>query len=65
MHDLVPRLLTIAAVALVAGSIWLWNRDRRRAILMIIAAVVLFANAWIQSGTPKDLPKVPPASELP
>lgn len=63
MNDLVPSLLIIASIALIAGSVWLWNRDRKRAMLMVIAAVVLFANAWLISGMPEASPPVAP-SEL-
>lgn len=49
MNSLAPGLLMLAALALAAGSIYLWRAgaDRKRAILMMVAAAVFLINVLI------------------
>lgn len=47
--DLVLAILMLASFALIAGGIWMIarRRDRRRGILMLVAAAVFFGNVLI------------------
>lgn len=49
MNGLSPGLLMLAVFALVAGGIYLLRRggDRKRAILMLVAAAVFLGNVLI------------------
>jgi hypothetical protein len=49
MSQLVPALLMLAVFALVAGGIYLLRTgtDRKRGVLMLVAAVVFFGNVLI------------------
>lgn len=49
MADLLLSLTMLGALALLAGSIALFRRgnDRKRALLMLVAALVLFGNVAI------------------
>jgi hypothetical protein len=51
VNGLVPGLLMLATFALMAGAIYLLRRggDRKRAILMLAAALVMFGNVLIQT----------------
>jgi hypothetical protein len=45
-------LALAAAMALVLGGIWLWQQpggNRTKAVLMILAGVVVAFNAWVVS----------------
>ena len=46
---LIFSLLVLAGILLAAGGIWLLvkGRDRRRALLMLVAAIVMFGNVAI------------------
>ncbi|MBW8911677.1 MAG: hypothetical protein JF564_07300 [Sphingomonas sp.] len=46
---LILSMLMVAAILLGAGGIWLLakGRDRKRGILMLVAAIVMFANVLI------------------
>jgi len=46
---LIFSLLMLAGILLAAGGIWLLvkGRDRRRALLMLVAAIVMFGNVAI------------------
>lgn len=47
MNALAPAIAMLAVFALSAGGAALWKRDRKRAVLMLVAALVLFANVLI------------------
>lgn len=53
MSDLILSVLMLAGVALLGGAVVTWRRgdtargDRRRAVLMVVAAIVMFANVAI------------------
>lgn len=55
MTDAILSILMLTGVAMSLGAIFVFRRgDRRRALLMIIAAAVMFANVaiWVAPGTP-------------
>lgn len=52
MNDILPRVAVIVSVVLAISSVWLWKRDRKRAILILLAAVVVFLNAWLIGTMP-------------
>lgn len=60
MADLLMSLTMLAALALIAGAIVLWVKrgERRKALLMIVAALVALANVAIWS-----LPAPAPTSQ--
>lgn len=62
MADLLMSLTMLAALALIAGAVVLWVKrgERRKALLMIVAALVALANVAIWS-----LPAPVPASQRP
>ena len=42
----------IAALALVVGGVWLWQQpggNRTKAVLMMVAGLVVAFNAWVSS----------------
>ncbi len=48
--DLVLSIMSLAAVALVLGAIWLWRKDaafRKQALLMLFLAAVMAVNVAI------------------
>lgn len=48
MGDLLLSVLMLAGLALIAGAVFVFRAgDRRRALLMIVAALVMFANVAI------------------
>lgn len=51
MNDFAAGLLMIAVFALTAGGIYLLRRggDRKRAVLMLVAATVFFGNVLIMT----------------
>ncbi len=51
MNGLVPGVLMLAVFALVAGAIYLLRngRDRKRGILMLVAAAVFLGNVLIMT----------------
>lgn len=51
MSDLLLSLTMLAALALLAGAFVLWRRkgERRKALLMVVAALVALANVAIWS----------------
>lgn len=53
-------VLMLAGFALIAGAFLLFRRgDRKKALLMLIAGLVMFANvAVLIAPTPNDLPPV-------
>lgn len=56
MSDILPRVAVIASIILLIAAIWLWKSDRKRALLMLIASVVIFINALLW-GTMPDIPE--------
>ncbi|MGL3822630.1 hypothetical protein [Sphingopyxis sp. R3-92] len=54
MSDLLLSMVMLAGLALFAGAVMVFRHgDRRRAILMVIAALVMFANVaiWVMPTT--------------
>lgn len=47
MSGLLLGIAMLAVFALIAGSIVLWKRDRRRALLMAACAIVILGNVLI------------------
>ena len=48
MSDTIMSLLMLAGVALTGGAVYVFRTgDRRRALLMFVAALVMFANVMI------------------
>ncbi|WP_420605781.1 hypothetical protein [Novosphingopyxis sp.] len=49
MTSIVLSALMIIGIALIAGAVFLWRRgdDRKRILLMVVAALVMFANVAI------------------
>ncbi len=48
MSDTIMSVLMLAGVVLTGGAVYVFRRgDRRRALLMVIAALVMFANIAI------------------
>lgn len=57
MSDTVMSLLMLAGVALTGGAIYIFRKgDRRRALLMLVAALVMFANVAIWLVPVKEAP---------
>jgi hypothetical protein len=52
MSDILYGLATLGAFALALGGLWMWRRDRRRAILLLIVAAVTLLNVWSWSTLP-------------
>lgn len=52
-------LAALASFALIGGGLWLWNRDRKRSLLMLLAAAITLFNLY--SWT--TMPKAPPGPE--
>lgn len=52
MKDLLYGLAMLGALALALGGLWMWRRDRKRAILLCLAAVVTLFNVWSWSSLP-------------
>lgn len=49
MTDIILSLLMLAGIALLLGSLYLFRKgaDRKKAILMLVASLVMFANLAI------------------
>ena len=57
MGDLLLSILMLGGLALLAGSLFVFRSgDRRRALLMIVAALVMFANVAIWLIPVKEAP---------
>ncbi len=50
MLGLAYGLAVLASLALGAGGVVLWRRDRQRALLMLLVALVTLSNVWSWSG---------------
>lgn len=62
MSDTVMSLLMLAGVALTGGAIYIFRKgDRRRALLMVVAALVMFANVAIWLMPVQEAPASTPA----
>lgn len=46
-------LAVLASLALIVGGLWLWNRDRKRSLLMLLAAAVTLLNVYSWTTMPK------------
>ena len=42
-----PAIAMLAVFALLAGGVYLFGRDRQKAVLMFVCAAVIFANVLI------------------
>ncbi|QMW22000.1 hypothetical protein [Sandaracinobacteroides saxicola] len=60
MIDALLALGVLVSFALVGGGLWLWRRDRKRALLMLAAGVVLLFNIVMWSTLPV-MPTLPVA----
>ena len=45
-------LAVLASFALIGGGLWLWRRDRKRALLMLLAAAVTLVNLYSWTTMP-------------
>ena len=63
MTDLLYGLAVLGALALFAGGLWGWRRDRRRAFLLIAAAVVTLINVISWSTLPGPPGVAAPAAD--
>lgn len=52
MTGLLHSLAILGTFALVAGGIWMWHRDRKRAVLLLVAATVTLLNVISWSTLP-------------
>jgi hypothetical protein len=48
--EIAYALAVVAAFVLAGGGLWLWRRDRKRALLMIAVSAVTLANVWSWSS---------------
>ncbi len=62
MTDLLYGLAALGAFALAIGGLWMWRRDRKRAILLLVASVVTFLNVWSWSTLLAPQGVAPPAA---
>lgn len=53
MIAILLSLAALAAFALVGGGLYLWKRDRKRALLMLAAASVTFINLYMWTSMPR------------
>lgn len=65
MTDLLYGLAMLGAFALAAGGLWMWNRDRKRSLLLLAVALVTLVNvaSWSTLPAPPATP-APPAAGL-
>lgn len=62
MTDLLYGLAMLGALALALGGLWMWRRDRKRAILLLAAATVTLVNVISWSTLPAPQGVAPPAT---
>lgn len=62
MTDLLYGLAMLGAAALALGGLWMWKRDRTRALLLLAAATVTLINVVSWSTLP---PPAAPAGLAP
>jgi hypothetical protein len=55
--DLLYGLAMLGAFALALGGLWMWRRDRKRALLLVAASVVTLVNvlSWSTLPAPQAL----------
>ncbi len=46
-------LAVLASFALIGGGLWLWKRDRKRSLLMLLAAAVTLLNLYSWTTLPQ------------
>jgi len=57
MSDTIMSVLMLTGVVLTGGAIYIFRKgDRRRALLMLVAALVMFANVAVWLVPVKDTP---------
>jgi len=63
--DFILSLVSLTALALVAGAIFLWRRNgpRRQVWLMLLLAAVMIGNVlvWALPAPAPETPEMPPA----
>lgn len=62
MSDLLYGLAMIGALALAIGGVWMWRRDRKRALLLLAAATVTLLNVLSWSTLPSPQGMAAPAA---
>jgi hypothetical protein len=62
MTDLLSGLAMLGALALGLGGLWMWRRDRKRALLLLAAATVTLVNVISWSTMPASQGVAPPAA---
>jgi hypothetical protein len=62
MTDLLYALAALGAFALALGGLWMWRRDRKRAVLLLAAAAVTLVNVISWSTLPSPQGVAPPAA---
>lgn len=60
MSDLILSIIMLAGLMLLAGSLWMIFRrkDYKRGLLMLVAALVMFANVAVWLAPVKDVPRL-------
>lgn len=61
MTSLLYGLAMLGTFALAAGGLWMWRRDRKRAVLLLAAAAVTLLNvlSWSTMPTQQGVAPVP------
>ena len=49
----------LGAFLLALGGIWMWRRNRTRALLLFVIAAILIFNVWSWSTLPQRQPPAP------
>jgi hypothetical protein len=62
MTDLLYALAMLGALAMALGGLWMWRRDRKRALLLLAAATVTLVNVLSWSTLPSPQGVAPPAA---
>ncbi len=62
MTDLFYALATLGAFALAIGGLWMWRRNRTRALLLLAAAAVTLVNIISWSTLPAPPGMAAPAA---
>ena len=60
MADILYGLAMLGGIALAIGGLWMWRRDRKRAVLLVLAAGVTLFNVVSWSTLPAPRPMAPP-----
>ncbi|MFA7440388.1 MAG: hypothetical protein WCZ66_05400 [Sphingomonadaceae bacterium] len=56
MTAIMQSIAVITAFLLLAGGWHQWRADRKRAVLMLMAALVILVNVWLWTTMPETLP---------